>query len=100
MVLHSVADEALALDRERVELEVRRDRVTQEERSREVFDRAGREEQRPLAVDRQVELGEAPRVVDEEPVRLLHDVAELVEDAEGRAFEDRLLRQSSSLLPQ
>src|SRR3954468_2742412 len=92
MVLHAVADEALALDRERVELEVRRDRVAEEERSGEVLDRARRQQQRPLSVDRQLQLRQVTGVVDEEAVRRLADVAELAADAEGRPFEDRLLR--------
>ena len=70
-----------------------RERVAQEERRREVLDLAGREQQRPLAVDRELEPREKPRVVARRGrcVVLAH-VAELVADAERRAFEDRLLR--------
>ncbi len=53
VVLHAVADETLAADGDRVERQRVRQRVAQEERGGEVLDGAGREEQRPLAVDRQ-----------------------------------------------
>ena len=92
VVLHAVADEALAADGDRVERQRVRQRVAQEERGGEVLDGAGREEQRPLAVDRQAQPREKARVVGEQPVRRLADVAELVGDAERRAFENGELR--------
>src|SRR5207253_9567769 len=96
VVLHPLADEALALDRQDVLLQPARERVAQEERGREVLDLAGREQQRPRAVDRQLQVREEARVLGEEPVRLrAADVAELVADAEGRALEDRELAHAS-----
>ena len=69
VVLHPVADEALAHDREHVLAEAARERVAQVEGGREVLDLAGREQQRPLAVHAQLEPGEEARVVREEPGR-------------------------------
>ena len=92
VILHPVADEALALDRHGVEREVLRQRIPEEERCGVVLDRARREQERSPAVERQLQPREETCVVDEEPVRLLADVPELVADAEGRALENRLLR--------
>ena len=92
VILHPVADEPLALDQHRVERQAVRERVAEKVRGREVLDGAGREQQGPLAVDRELEPREKARVVGEEPVRRVAHVAELVADAEGGAFEDRLLR--------
>ena len=54
VILHSHADEALARDREHVRRQLRA-RVAQVERGREVLDPVGREQERPLAVDRELE---------------------------------------------
>jgi len=72
--------------------EILRQRIPEEERGGVVLHGSRGEEQRAPAVERQLQPGEKARVVDEEPVRLLADVAELVADAECGAFEDRLLR--------
>ena len=91
LVLHPLADEPLALDREAVLREAAGERVAQEEGGREVLDLAGGEQERPRAVHRQLEPGEEARVVGEEAVRLTVEIADLVADAEGRSFEDREL---------
>jgi hypothetical protein len=89
-VLKPVADEALARDEQRVLRQRLRGAVPKVERGREVLDLPGREQERALAVDRQTQLREEADVLGEEPARLLDaDVAEVVADAEGRAFEDR-----------
>ena len=88
VILHSFADEALTLDRDRVERQLVRARIAQEERSREVVDGPRREEERPLAVDRQLEAGEKSRVVREQAVRRVDEIADLVGDAERGAVED------------
>src|SRR5205809_3550398 len=64
------------------------ERVPQIERRREVLDLPRRQQQRPLAVDRQHEPREEARVVGEEAARLAGHVAAVVADAERRAFED------------
>ncbi len=89
VLLHRVADEALAGDRDLVVRQVAHHRVPQEERGRVVLDLAGREHQRARPVDGQHPAREEARVVGEEPHRRLGDVAELVGDAERRALEDR-----------
>ena len=89
VVLHAVADEAVPDDRERVLRQAAGERVAQEERRREVLDLSRREHQRRRPVDGQAEPREEARVVGEQPVRVARDVAPLVADAEGRAFEDR-----------
>src|SRR5207248_3217596 len=70
------------------------DRVAQVERGREVVDLARREQQRFFAVHGQAEQRQEARVVGEQPVRLAVDVAPLIADAEGRAFEDRQRHQA------
>ena len=55
----------------------------------EVLDAARREEERRRAADAEHEPREEARVVREEAARLGGDVAAVVADAEGRAFEDR-----------
>ena len=95
VVLHAVADEAVPDDRERVLRQAAGERVAQEEGGREVLDLARREQQRRGAVDGQAEPREEARVVGEQAVRLAGDVAALVADAEGRAFEDRQRHQAS-----
>ena len=82
-----VADEALARDREHVGRELG-PRVAQVERGREVLDLVGREQQRRLAVDRQLEDGQEADVLGEEPARRPAEVAAVVADAERRALED------------
>ena len=98
-VLHPVADEALAHDRERVLRQPAGERVAEVERRREVLDLAGREQQRLLAVHGQPQQREEARVAARRsPAVVAADVAELVADAEGRALEDRQrhgLRRSS-----
>ena len=84
VILHPVADEAVALDRDGVEREVLRQRVPQEERGGVVLDRARREQERSPAVERQLQPREEARVVHEEPVSLLTHVAQLIADAEER----------------
>ena len=66
VVLHAVADEALAGDRERVLHEPVRDGVAEVEGGREVLDRARGEQQRPGPVDAELEPGEEARVLGEE----------------------------------
>ena len=66
VVLHAVADEALARDRERVLRQPAGERVAQVERGGEVLDLARREQQRPLAVDGQPQQREEARVVREQ----------------------------------
>src|SRR5205085_8410817 len=83
-----LADEAAPLDREHVVAEPARERVAHVERGREVLDLSGREQERPLAVDREREAREEARVFGEEPARLAVEVADLVGEAEGRALED------------
>ena len=95
VVLHAVADEAVPDDRERVLRQAAGERVAQEEGRREVLDLARREQQRRGAVDGQAEPREEARVVGEQALRLAGDVATLVADAEGRAFEDRQGHQAS-----
>src|SRR3954451_908881 len=87
-VLHPVADEALAPDREHVRSEPGRQWVAHEERRGEVLDLVGRQQQRTLAVDRQLQRREEARVLGEQALHVAVQVAELVADAEGRAFED------------
>src|SRR6185295_8557095 len=87
-VLHAGPDEALAPARQRVRRETVRERVAHEERSGEVLDLVGGEEQRPLPIDRQPQRGEEAGVLGEEPFDVAVQVAELVANAEGRAFED------------
>ena len=89
MVLHRLAHEAPARDRERVLRQPFARPVAQEERGREVLDLVGREGEGHLAVDQQLQPGEEPRVAREETARLLADVAAVVADAEGRTLEDR-----------
>jgi hypothetical protein len=89
MVLHPLADEALAADQERILREPRLDRVPKVKRSREVVDLPRAEQQRPHPVHRESEPGEMPRVVGVEAGRLLDDVPPLVADAERRTLENR-----------
>ena len=91
-VLHRLADEALAQDRDDVLLEPAGERVPQEERGREVLDLAGGEQQRPRVVQSQPQRRKEARVLAVETVRASVDVADVVADAEGRALEDRQLR--------
>ena len=88
VILHSHADEALARDREHVRRQLRA-RVAQVERGREVLDPVGREQERPLAVDRELEDGEEADVLGEEPARRPAEVSAGVADAECRSLEDR-----------
>ena len=87
-LLHALADEAAALDQERVLGEAARERVAQVEGGREVLDLPRREQRRPLAVDREPEPREEARVLREEPAGVAVQVAGLVRHAEGRPFED------------
>ena len=93
VILHPLADEALARDRERVLGEPRNDRVAEVEGGGEVLDLPRREQERARAVDAQLEPREKARVLGEEPARLAVEVADLVADAERRALEDRQPRQ-------
>ena len=90
-ILHPFTDEALTPDREHVLVETTRKRVAHEERSREVFDLAGREQQRAFAVDREPEARKEARVFGEETLAFVVKVADLVADTEGRAFQDSQL---------
>src|SRR5207248_2489819 len=97
VVLHPLADEALALDREDVLRQPARERVPEEERGGEVLHPAGREQQRARAAQRQLQVREEAHVVGEQPARLAREVADLVADAEGRAFEDAEFAVHSAL---
>ena len=88
VVLHPDADEAGARDRELVLVQPLRERVAHVEGGREVLDPVGGEDERALAVDGQAQQREEARVLGEEAAGLEVDVAALVADAEGRAFED------------
>ena len=97
-VLHPVADEAFAPNRERVVVEISDHRIPHEERGREVLDLVRREKQGPLAVDCQTKPRQEARVFGEETFTLCLEVAELVADAEGRALEySELARHQVSL---
>src|SRR5262249_32717146 len=87
-VLHAVADEALAPDREDVGRQAVRQRVAHEERGREVLDLVRGQQQRSLPVDRQLEHREEARVRREQAFDVPVQVAQPVANAEGRAFED------------
>ena len=89
VLLHAVADEAVAPDREHVLLEAACDRVPEIEGGRVVLDLVGRELERPLAVDREDPAREKARVVREEAHHRVGDVSALVRDAERRAFQNR-----------
>ena len=89
VLLHAVADEAVAPDREHVLLEPAGDGVPEEEGGRVVLDLVRRELERPLAVDREDPAREKARVVREEAHHRVDDVSALVRDAERRAFQDR-----------
>ena len=95
-VLHPIADEALAPNREHVRAEPAGERVAHEERRGEVLDLVRGEQQRTLAVDGELERREEARVLREEALDLAVQVAQLVADAEGRAFEDPELLVLSS----
>ena len=88
-VLHPFTDEALPDDRHLVLTESAGQRIPEEERRGEVLDLPRRQRQGRRAVDRQLQPREEARVLGEEPARLVADVADVVADAEGRAFEDR-----------
>ena len=96
VILHPLADEALAGDRERVLREARDDRVTQVEGGGEVLDLPRGEQERSDPVDAELEPGEKARVLGEEPARLPVEVADLVAHAEGRPLEDRQAHRSVS----
>src|SRR5205823_13757945 len=68
-----------------------------EGRGGEVLHPAGREQQRARAVQRQRQVREEAHVVGEQPARLAREVADLVADAEGRAFEDAEFAVHSAL---
>ena len=89
LVLHPVAHEALARDREHVLVETAGERVAEEERGRVVLDLPRREQERPLSVDAQLEPREEARVLGEEAARRAVEVADLVAEAERRAFQNR-----------
>ncbi len=89
VVLQPLAHEAMARDREDVLLERSDGRVARVEGCREVLDRARGEQKRPTALHRERERRQKARVVRVEAVDASRDVAEVVADAEGRAFEDR-----------
>ena len=89
VVLHGVADEARAGDRERVLRQRLHRTVAQEEGGRVVLDLVRGQQQRQTSLDGEPEDGEVPRVVREEAARLVPEVAALIADAEGRALEDR-----------
>ncbi len=83
------ADEPAPVDGHDVLTEARRHVVPEEERRREVLDAAGREKERPLPVDDELEARQVTRVLREQAPGAVADVAPLVADAERRAFEDR-----------
>ena len=87
-VLHPLADEPLARDRHLVLPQAADERIAEVERGREVLDLARGERQGRRAVHRELQPREETGVLREEAARLLADVADLVADAEGRAFED------------
>jgi uncharacterized membrane protein len=87
-VLHAVADETLPPDRQHVGSKSAGQRIAHEERRREVLDLVGRQEQRPLPVDGQLQRREKPGVLGEETFDVAVEVAEQVANAEGRAFEN------------
>ena len=89
VLLHPLADEASACDRELVRMEPSRRWVAQVERGRVVLDLALREQQRPVAVHGQDPVREEASVAREEAHGGAVDVAVLVRDAERRALEDR-----------
>ena len=90
-VLHPVADEALTPDRQHVLLQAAREWVAHEERGREVLDLVRGEQERTQAVDREPEARQETGVLGEETFALVVEVADLVTDTEGRAFEDSQL---------
>src|SRR5215211_8850183 len=87
-VLHAVADEALAGDRDDVGREAG-PRVAEVEGRGEILDLVGREQERRFAVDPQLEDREEADVLGEEPARRPAEVAGVVAHAERRALEDR-----------
>ena len=92
VVLHAVADEALAADGDRVERQrlltgLRRKNAAEKYSTVPDESSSGRS----LSIV-SCSAGEEARVLREQPVRPLADVAELVRDAERRAFENRELR--------
>ena len=89
VILHPLAHESLARDRERVLREPVGDGVTEVEGCGEVLDLARREQQRPGAVDAKLEPREETGVLGEEAAGAAVEIADLVADAEGRALEDR-----------
>ena len=89
-ILHRLADEALADDRDLVRIEILRARVAEVERGGEVVHLVRGQQQRALAVDRELQAGQEAGVLGEEPAcRPGADVSDVVADAEGRALEDR-----------
>ncbi len=95
VVLHPVAYEAQARDRDLVLVEPAGQRVAHVEGGRVVLDLRRGEQERPRFVDPQLQLGEEARVLGEEPGRPAVEVADVVADAERRAFEDRQRHWSS-----
>ena len=89
VLLHAVADEAVATDGELVRPEPVDDGVPQVERRGEVVDAVRGEGQGPRAVDGEHPAREEARVAREEAHDRLGDVAAVVRDAERRAFQDR-----------
>src|SRR5712691_8497980 len=98
-VLHPLSDEPLARDRHLVLAQSADERIAEIERRGEVFDLARRQRQRCRAVHRQLQPRQEACVLREEAARHLADVAELVADAEGRAFEDRERHSRTILAP-
>ncbi len=89
-VLHRLADEALADDRDLVRVEILRARVAEVERGGEVVHLVRGQQQRALAVDRELQAGQEAGVLGEKPARRPGaDVSDVVADAERRALEDR-----------
>ncbi len=86
VVLHALADEAEAGDRELILLEAARERVAHVEGGGEVLDLVRGQHQRPLSVQGQAQAGEEARVLGEQAGDGGVDVAPLVADAEDRAF--------------
>jgi hypothetical protein len=78
VLLHAIADETVALDRDLVVPEVADERVAQEEGGRVIVDLPRRKEKRPGSVYREHPPGQEAGVVGKEAHRRTRDVSALV----------------------
>ena len=98
VVLHALPDEPVPPDRDGVLEELAGGRIAEEVGGGVVLGLSRREEERALAVDRQLEVGQEARVIGVEAARREREVAVLVADAEIRPLEDRYCHQSRMIL--